>query len=88
MFRSCFRGGGTFRRRRRCAAEKQGIAGGLRSVFVRCFVLRMPEAMPEAMPEVGWDDQKIMKKISHFLSEIFFFAGMLDKKVLFAIIDL
>ncbi len=71
MFCSCFRGGGTFRRRRRCAAEKQGIAGGLRSVFVRCFVLRMPEAMLE----VGWDDQKIMEKISHFLSEIFFFSG-------------
>jgi hypothetical protein len=31
--------------------------------------------MPEAMPEVGWDDQKIMEKISYFLSEIFFFAG-------------
>jgi hypothetical protein len=31
--------------------------------------------MPEAMPEVGWDDQKIRKKISYFLSEIFFFAG-------------
>lgn len=70
MFRGCFRGGGTFRRRRRCAAEKQGIAGGLRPAVVRCFVLRMPEAMPE----VGWVDQKIMKKISHFLSEIFFFA--------------
>ena len=51
--------------------EKQGIAGGLRSVFVRCFVLRMPEAMPE----VGLDAQKIMEKISYFLSEIFFFAG-------------
>lgn len=63
---------------------KQGIARGLRSVFVRCFVLRMPEAMPE----VGWDDQKIMEKISHFLSEIFFLPGTLDKKVLFAIIDL
>lgn len=71
MFCSCFRGGGTFRRQRRCAAEKQGIAGGLRSVFVRCFVLRMAEAMPE----VGWDDQKTMEKISYFLSEIFFFAG-------------
>lgn len=71
MFRSCFRGGGTFCRQRRCAAEKQGIAGGLRSVFVRCFVLRISEAMPE----VGWDDQKIMKKISYFLSEIFFFSG-------------
>ena len=71
MFRSCFRGGGTFRRQRRCDAEKQDIAGGLRSVFVRCFILRMPEAMPE----VGWDDQKIMGKISYFLSEIFFFAG-------------
>lgn len=71
MFRSCFRGGGTFRSQRRCVAEKQDIEGGLRSVFVRCFVLRMPEAMPE----VGWDDQKIMEKISYFLSEIFFFAG-------------
>lgn len=71
MFRSCFRGGGTFRRQRRCVAEKQGIAGGLRSVFVQCFVLRIPEAMPE----VGWVDQKIMEKISHFLSEIFFFVG-------------
>lgn len=71
MFRSCLWGGGTFRRRRRCAAEKQGIAGGLRSVFVRCFVLRMPEAMLE----VGWDDPKIMGKISYFLSEIFFFSG-------------
>ena len=71
MFRSCFRGGGTFRSQRHCAAEKQGIAGGLRPAVVRCFVLRMPEAMPE----VGWDDQKIMEKISHFLSEIFFFAG-------------
>ena len=71
MFRSCFWGGGTFRRQRRCAAEKQGIAGGLRPAVVRCFVLRIPEAMPE----VGWDDQKIMEKILHFLSEIFFFAG-------------
>lgn len=71
MFRSCFRGGGTFRRQRRCAAEKQGIAGGLRPAVVRRFVLRMPEAMPE----VGWDDPKIMEKISYFLSEIFFFAG-------------
>lgn len=71
MFRSCFRGGGTFRRQRRCAAEKQGIAGGLRSVFVRCFVLRMPEAMLE----VGLDDPKIMGKISYFLSGIFFFVG-------------
>ncbi|HJI01554.1 MAG TPA: hypothetical protein OIM02_10780 [Faecalibacterium prausnitzii] len=40
------------------------------------------------MPEVGWDDQKIMEKISYFLSESSFLPGMLDKKVLFAIIDL
>ena len=53
-------------------------------MFVRCFVLRMPEAMTE----VGWDDQKTMEKISYFLSEVFFFPGMLDKKVFFAIIDL
>lgn len=84
MFRSCFRGGGTFRRQRRCAAEKPGIAGGLRSVFVRCFVLRMPEAMPE----VGWDDQKIRKKYRIFYPKSSFLPGMLDKKVLFAIIDL
>lgn len=71
MFRSCFRGGGTFRSQRHCAAEKQGIAGGLRPAVVRCFVLRMSEAMPE----VGLDDQKTMEKISHFLSEIFFLAG-------------
>lgn len=71
MFRSCLRGGGTFRSQRHCAAEKQGIAGGLRPAVVRCFVLRMPEAMLE----VGWDDPKIMGKISYFLSGIFFFAG-------------
>lgn len=84
MFRSCLWGGGTFRRQRRCAAGKQGIAGRLRSVFVRCFVLRMPEAMPE----VGWDDQKTRKKYRIFYPKSSFFPGMLDKKVLFAIIDL
>ena len=51
--------------------KNRALRGGLRPAVVRCFVLRMPEAMPE----VGWDDQKIMEKISHFLSEIFFFAG-------------
>lgn len=60
-----FAGGGAVLR------KKQGIAGGLRPAFVRCFVLRMSEAMPE----VGWDDQKTRNKISYFLSEIFFFAG-------------
>lgn len=60
-----FAGGGAVLR------ENRALRGGLRSVFVRCFVLRMPEAMPE----VGWDDPKIMEKISYFLSEIFFFAG-------------
>lgn len=60
-----FAGGGAVLRKNRA------LRGGLRSVFVRCFVLRMPEAMPE----IGWDDQKIMEKISYFLSEIFFFAG-------------
>ena len=51
--------------------ENRALRGGLRPAVMRCFVLRMSEAMPE----VGWDDQKIMEKISHFLSEIFFFAG-------------
>lgn len=51
--------------------KNRALRGGLRPAVVRCFVLRIPEAMPE----VGRDDQKIMKKISHFLSEIFFFAG-------------
>ena len=53
-------------------------------MFVRCFVLRMPEAMPE----VGWDDKKIMKKYRIFYPKSSFLPGMLDKKVLFTIIDL
>lgn len=77
MFRSCFRGGGTFRRQRRCAAEKQGISGGLRPAVVRCFVLRMPEAMPE----VGWDDQKIMEKnIVFFIRNLLFCRECLTRK--------